>query len=141
MFFPTIHVWKLYPTWLATPGPVFLKRHVRTNKMEPLVDEVELLGANPNYVHICYPDGRTTTVSIKHLAPCGEPLVPQESPQPLEVESESQSSLQIELSLRTTLYLLNRNRSHRKCLTKDHVVPLRCSTRIRLPRLIHLLSY
>ena len=60
------------PTWLAAPGPVLLKRHVRSGKMEPLVDEVELLGANPNYAHIRYPDGRTTTVSAKHLAPCGE---------------------------------------------------------------------
>ena len=60
------------PTWLATPGPVFLKRHVRASKMEPLVDEVELLGANTNYAHIRYPDGRTTTVSTKHLTPRGE---------------------------------------------------------------------
>ena len=59
-------------TWLATPGPVFLKRHVRASKMEPLVDEVELLGANTNYAHIRYSDGRTTTVSTKHLAPRDE---------------------------------------------------------------------
>ena len=51
---------------------MFLKRHVRASKMEPLVDEVELLGANTNYAHICYPDGRTITVSTKHLAPRGE---------------------------------------------------------------------
>ena len=35
------------PTWLTTPGRVLLKCHVRTNKMELLVDEVELLEANP----------------------------------------------------------------------------------------------
>ncbi|MCP4800870.1 MAG: DDE-type integrase/transposase/recombinase, partial [bacterium] len=57
------------PTWMAEPGPVLLKRHVRTNKTEPLVDEVELLQANPHYAFVRYPDGRETTVSTKHLAP------------------------------------------------------------------------
>lgn len=36
------------PTWLSTPGPVLLRRRVRASKYEPLVDEVELLEANPN---------------------------------------------------------------------------------------------
>ena len=27
------------PTWLATPTPVYIKRQVRTCKMDPLVDE------------------------------------------------------------------------------------------------------
>ena len=31
------------PIWLATPGPVYIKRQVRTSKMGPLVNEVELL--------------------------------------------------------------------------------------------------
>ncbi len=59
------------PTWLSTPGPVLLKRHVRANKTDPLVDEVQLLQANPQYAHIRHADGRETTVSIRHLAPCG----------------------------------------------------------------------
>lgn len=59
------------PTWLATPGPVYFKRQVRTSKMDPLVDEVELLQANPHYAHVRYPDGRETTVATKHLAPKG----------------------------------------------------------------------
>ena len=60
------------PTWLATPGPVYIKRQVRTSKMDPLVDEVELLQANPHYGHVRYPDGRETTVATKHLAPKGQ---------------------------------------------------------------------
>lgn len=60
------------PSWLCNPGPVLLKRHVRHSKTEPLVDEVELLEANPQYAHIRYPDGRETTVSIRHLAPAGD---------------------------------------------------------------------
>ena len=31
------------PTWLSTPGPVLLRRHVQARKYEPLVDEVVLL--------------------------------------------------------------------------------------------------
>lgn len=60
------------PTWLCTPGPILLKRHVRHSKVEPLVDQVELLQANPQYAHVRYPDGRETTVSLRHLAPTGE---------------------------------------------------------------------
>ena len=37
------------PTWMAEPGAVLLKRHVRPTKADPLVDEVELLQANPHY--------------------------------------------------------------------------------------------
>ena len=59
------------PTWLATPGPLYIKCQVRTSKMDPLVDEVELLQANPHYAHVHYPDGRETTVATKHLAPKG----------------------------------------------------------------------
>ena len=36
-----------------------------------MVDEVELLEANPQYAHIRKPDGTETTVSLKHLAPKG----------------------------------------------------------------------
>ena len=60
------------PSWLITPGPVLLKRHVRTSKDDPLVDEVELLLANLQYTHIWYEDDRETTVSIRHLAPLSE---------------------------------------------------------------------
>ena len=60
------------PTWLCMPGPVLLKMHVRHSKAEPLVDQVELLQANPQFAYVRYPDGRETTVSIRHLAPAGE---------------------------------------------------------------------
>ena len=60
------------PTWLLEPGKVLLRRQVRTNKYEPLVDEVDLLEANPEYSHIRYPDGRESTVSTRHLAPAGD---------------------------------------------------------------------
>ena len=60
------------PTWLTTPGPVLMRNHVRTNKYEPLTREVELLEANPDYAYVRLPDGRETSVSLRHLAPRGE---------------------------------------------------------------------
>ena len=48
---------KSLPSWLIQPGPVLLRRLVR-NKNESLVDEVELMEANPNFAHIRFPDGK-----------------------------------------------------------------------------------
>ena len=57
------------PSWL-TPGPVLLRKFVRSSKHDDFVDEVELTHANPTYAHIRYPDGRQSSVSLKDLAPC-----------------------------------------------------------------------
>ena len=59
-------------SWLTNSKKVLLKRFVRQSKYDPLVDEVDLLEANPLYAHIRYNDGRESTVSLKHLAPCTE---------------------------------------------------------------------
>ena len=48
-----------------------MKRNVRRNKYEPLVDEVELVEANSHYAYVKFPEGRETTVSTKQLAPTG----------------------------------------------------------------------
>ena len=67
------------PTWLTEESDtVFLKRHVR-NKYDPLVDEVELVRANPNYAVVRHPDGREATVSTRDLAPTGVDLRDQET--------------------------------------------------------------
>ncbi len=60
------------PTWLMEPGTVLLRRHVR-NKTDPLVDEVDLLEANPRYAYVRFQNGREDTVSIKDLAPVATP--------------------------------------------------------------------
>ena len=60
------------PSWLASPGKVLLRRFVRRSKYDPLVDEVDLIEANPSYAYIRYPDGRESSVNIRDLAPCGE---------------------------------------------------------------------
>lgn len=57
------------PSWLN--HPVLKKRHVRQSKYDPLVNEVELIEANPNYAHIRYPNGKEDTVSLRYLSPIG----------------------------------------------------------------------
>lgn len=57
------------PTWLSYPGPILLKRHARSSKYEPLVDEVQLVHATPNYAQVRYQDGREATVSLRDVAP------------------------------------------------------------------------
>ena len=52
-----------------TPGPVLLRRFVR-NKHDPLVDEVELLDANPRFANVRLRSGNEVTVSVSDLAPC-----------------------------------------------------------------------
>ena len=63
------------PSWLCEPGPILVKRHVRQNKTDPLVDEAELLHSNPSYAYVRFGDGRETTVSLRHVAPLHAPLL------------------------------------------------------------------
>ena len=57
------------PNWLIQPGPVLLRRFVR-NKHDPLVDEVELLDANPRFANVRLRSGNEVTVSVSDLAFC-----------------------------------------------------------------------
>ena len=56
------------PSWVK-PGPVYVKRHNRNNKSELLVEEAELLEANPHYAHVRLENGREISVSLRDLAP------------------------------------------------------------------------
>ena len=83
------------PTWLSSPGPVLLRRFVRKSKYDPLVDEVELFEANPQYANIRHPDGRESTVSLRDLAPCGnneDISSSTEEPERANIENTSPSS-------------------------------------------------
>lgn len=77
------------PTWLCHPGPVLLKSHRRMNKTDPLVEEVELLQANPHYAHIRYQNGEETTVSTRHLAPVEIPISVESQDTPIDVKDAS----------------------------------------------------
>lgn len=77
------------PSWLTNPGTVWLKKTVRNSKQDALVEEVQLIEANPEYAHIRHADGQESTkedpsnqggrrflpsslestVSLRHLAP------------------------------------------------------------------------
>jgi len=59
--------------------------------MDPLVNEVELLQANPHYADARYPDGRETTVSTKHLAPKGHMVVVEAQPAPECIQEEAEN--------------------------------------------------
>ncbi len=41
------------------------------------LEEVELIESNPEYAYVRHPDGRESTVSLRHLAPCGQPALNQ----------------------------------------------------------------
>ena len=56
------------PTWLSAPGPVFLKRHLRSSKYDPTVDGVEHVYATPNYTQIRFPSGRESTLPWRDVA-------------------------------------------------------------------------
>ena len=51
------------PSWVE-PKPVFFKCHCR-NKSDLLVEEAELLEANPQYAHVRLEDGTEITVSLR----------------------------------------------------------------------------
>ena len=57
------------PTWLMEPGPVLIRNFTRASKHDNVVQEVDLLHANPAYAKVRYPDGHEATVSLDDLAP------------------------------------------------------------------------
>ena len=58
------------PTWLR-PGPVLVRRHVR-GKYDPLVEDAELINANPTYATVRLQSGREIDVNIRDVAPLHE---------------------------------------------------------------------
>lgn len=57
------------PSWLSQPGPVYVRKFVRTSKSDSLVEPAGLINATPQYSRVQYEDGREATVSTKDLAP------------------------------------------------------------------------
>ena len=83
----------LFLAWLCSRRPVMLRKFVRLNKNNDLV-EVQLLDANPSYANIRYSDGREGNVSVSDLSPC--PRKPIGS----EVDSQNLSVADEELTMR-----------------------------------------
>ena len=59
---------KSMPSWVK-PGPVYIRNHVKQNKMSPPVSYATLINANPEYAHVRLDSGVETTVSLRDLAP------------------------------------------------------------------------
>lgn len=68
------------------PGPVLVRRFARNSKYEPIVEQAQLVDANPDYARIKYADGKESLVSVRHLAappeviPSDDPVVISPSP-------------------------------------------------------------
>ena len=56
------------PIWMTEPGPMYVLKYVRY-KYDPVVEEMDLLNANPNYAVVRSPEGREVTVSARDIAP------------------------------------------------------------------------
>ena len=69
------------PSWLTSPGPILLRKFVRSFKSDPLVERVELVTATPHYARVRYQDGRESTVSTSDLAPSPRNQSPPQSEQ------------------------------------------------------------
>jgi hypothetical protein len=50
-------------------GKALVKKHVRTSKYDPWVEECEIMHATPSYVQIKTVSGKEQTVSLRDLAP------------------------------------------------------------------------
>ncbi len=57
------------PPWVYVNGKALVKRHVRTSKYEPWVEECEIMHATPSYAQIKTLSGKEQTVSLRDLAP------------------------------------------------------------------------
>jgi len=52
-------------------GSIYLRRHGRSSKYDPVVEEVELVHATTQYAPVRFPSGRETTVPLRDVAPVG----------------------------------------------------------------------
>ena len=56
------------PIWMTELDPVYVRKHVR-DKYDSVVEEMDLLNANPNYAVVRSPEGREVAVSARDIAP------------------------------------------------------------------------
>jgi len=50
------------PTWVNSPGRVYMRRHAPSSKNDPVVEEVDFVHATPSYARVRFPTGRKITV-------------------------------------------------------------------------------
>ena len=71
---------------------MFLRKFVRSNKNDDLVEKVELTHVNPTYAYIRHNDGRESAVSLSDLAPC-----PDNQEKEINIQPENSLSFQNEI--------------------------------------------
>ena len=59
------------PSWLSSPKPVFLNRHVRTSKYNSLVDKIELIQVSSSHASVRLQNVWEVTVSLRSVTPFG----------------------------------------------------------------------
>ena len=135
------------PSWIK-PGPVYVKRHNR-NKYDLLVEEAELLEANPHYAHVRLEDGREITVSLRDLAP--NPALPtqrQDVTENMETDGYSQNETRfVSHDAQTNVEISvdepscdsdvaenpDHSSLHESTFRRPNTPPLRRSSRVRRP--------
>ena len=116
---------------------MLLKKFVRNSKYDQSVLEVDLIDANPQFAHIQYPDGRESTVSIKHLAP----LTPHNPDGPRSIISVEQSLHQDQGDVNTLDPSSDIKQEPESSVEQPicEIQPLRRSTRVkRSPQILDL---
>ena len=58
-----------FPTWLSSPGTVYVRKHAHQSKFEPQVEKADLIHATPQYERVRFGSGREATVSLRDVAP------------------------------------------------------------------------
>ncbi|KRX33787.1 hypothetical protein T05_154 [Trichinella murrelli] len=119
------------PTWLTTPRIVLMRRLTEQKKHDPLVEEVELLEANPKYAHVRLTYGRE---SVRHLAPAGGKCAAEDgNPDETHVGTGAPREEGEKLKNRTLTTLPENSENEEDTATRQehHQTPPRRSTRIR----------
>ena len=60
------------PSWLSSPGPISIKRHVRGSKYDSKVEEADQIHATPTYAHVRFWNRHETKVSLRDVAPLAD---------------------------------------------------------------------
>ena len=57
------------PSWLNSSSTVLVRKHNRSSKYDPVVEEADLIHATPQYAFVRFKNGHESTVSLRDIAP------------------------------------------------------------------------
>ena len=124
------------PSWL-TPGRVYIRNRTRSSKHDPIVEEAELIEANPQYAFVKLKSGHETTVSLRDVAPCTRQTAVTSN----ETSKSPSTNIEDDISFETNVHDDNNSvHSNQQQVTTDsevspaYIVPQRRSIRAPKPR-------